>query len=188
MRRLVVFNHVSLDGYFTDANGDMSFAQNPAQDARWDEFVESNASGDGELLFGRVTYDMMASFWPTPIAAEHMPHMAERMNRYPKIVFSRTLEQVDWNNTRLVKDNLVESVRRLKTEPGPDLLIFGSGTIVSQLAQADLIDEYQVVLNPVILGAGRTMFTGLPGNQPLKLKQARAFDNGNVWLCYERAG
>jgi dihydrofolate reductase len=124
MRKLIVFNHVSLDGYFTDAQGDMSFARNDHPDAEWDAFVASNASGGGLILFGRITYELMASFWPTPFAAETMPLVAERMNNLPKVVFSRTLDEASWNNTRLVKRDLIGEIRRMKNEPGEDMVIF----------------------------------------------------------------
>src|SRR5881275_1885693 len=103
MRKLLVFNNVSLDGYFKDQNGDMSWAHN--QDPEWQSFASENASGGagGELLFGRVTYEMMLRFWPTPQAQQSLPVVAERMNNSPKIVFSKTLEHANWNNTRLVK-------------------------------------------------------------------------------------
>jgi dihydrofolate reductase len=185
MRKLIVFNHVSLDGYFTDAQGDMSFARNDNPDAEWDAYVASNASGGGTLLFGRITYEMMASFWPTPLAAQQMPLVAERMNNLPKVVFSRTLHNVSWNNTKLVKGDMTSEVRRLKQEPGEDMVIFGSGTLVSQLAREGLIDEYQIVVDPVALGKGRTMFDGIKEKLPLKLKKTRTFGNGNVLLCYE---
>jgi dihydrofolate reductase len=185
MRKLIVFNHVSLDGYFTDANGDMSFAQNTIPDAEWDAFVAGNASSGGMLVFGRVTYDLMVSFWPTPFAAESMPDVAERMNNLPKVVFSRTLEAVSWNNTKLVKGDLADEIRKMKKEEGEGMVIFGSGSIVSQLAQEGLIDEYQIVVDPVALGKGRTMFDGLKEKLPLKLKKSRTFGNGNVLLCYE---
>ena len=87
MRRLVVFNSVSVDGYFVDRNGDMSWAKNATPDAEWDAFGEENAKGGGMLLFGRITYEMMASFWPTPLAAQIDPVVAEQMNRLPKVVF-----------------------------------------------------------------------------------------------------
>jgi dihydrofolate reductase len=185
MRRLVVFNHVSLDGYFVDAHGDMSWAH--ASDPEWNAFVEENAAGGGELLFGRVTYDLMASYWPTPFARENDPLVAERMNALPKVVFSRTMEHPSWSNTRLVKGDIAAEVRKMKDEPGPDMVIFGSGRIVSQLAQAGLIDEYQVVVNPVVLGAGRTMFDRVKEKLPLKLTRTRAFGNGKVLLCYKPA-
>ena len=185
MRKLIIFNHVSLDGYFTDANGDMSFARNEVQDAEWDAFVAGNASGGGTLVFGRITYELMVSFWPTPAAAESMPDVAERMNNLPKVVFSRTLEDVSWNNTKLVKDDMTGEIRRMKKGAGDDMVIFGSGTIISQLAQEGLIDEYQIVVDPTALGNGRTMFDGIKEKLTLKLKNTRTFSNGNVLLCYE---
>jgi len=181
----VVFTQVSLDGYFVDAHGDMSWAHHDANDAEWQVFVEGNASGDALVVFGRITYELMAGYWPTPAAARDSPVVAERMNSLPKVVFSRTLEKASWNNTRLVKSDPPAEIRRLKNEPGPDMVIMGSGIIVSQLTQERLIDEYQVVVIPLILGQGRTMFEGIPERLPLKLIKTRTFGNGNVWLCYE---
>ena len=111
MRKLSVFNHISLDGYFVDKNGQMSWAK-AHQDQEWNSFVADNAKGGGELMFGRITYQMMAGFWPTPMAKEMMPEVAERMNNLPKIVFSRNLNNAEWNNTRLIKGDLVDEVRK----------------------------------------------------------------------------
>lgn len=183
MRKLAVFNHVSADGYFVDARGEMSWAHN--QDPEWNRFTSENASGGGELVFGRVTYEMMAGYWPTPAAVEAMPDVAESMNSMPKVVFSRTLHKASWRNTRLVKGDLASEVRKLKAEPGPDMVIFGSGNIVSQLTEARLIDEYQLVLNPIVLGSGRTMFEGVQESHKLTLTKTRPFSNGNVVLWYE---
>lgn len=186
MRKLAVFNHVSLDGYFVDANGDMSWAKADHQDAEWNAFVADNASGGGVLVFGRITYELMAGFWPTPFAIESMPDVAKGMNSMPKVVFSRTLDQASWNNTKLVKGDLAAEIRKMKEEPGEGLTILGSGSIISQLAQKGLIDEYQVVVNPVVLGKGRTMFESVNEKLNLKLTHTRAFNNGSVYLCYER--
>jgi dihydrofolate reductase len=183
MPKLVTYNMVSLDAYFTDANGDMSWAHK--KDPEWQAFVSENASGGGQLLFGRVTYDLMASFWPTPFAAQSNPIVVERMNSLPKIVFSRTLDKASWNNTTLVKGDLTTEVRKLKREPGPNMTIMGSGSIVAQLADAGLIDEYQIVVSPLVLGSGRTLFEGVKKQLPMKLTKSRAFGNGNVVLCYE---
>jgi dihydrofolate reductase len=185
MSRLVVFNSVSLDGYFTDQNGDMSFAHNKNIDTEWDEFVSGNARGGGVLLFGRITYQMMASFWPTPAAAQMMPVVAERMNNLSKVVFSRTMDKASWNNTRLVKTDLLGEIRRLKKESEEGMAIMGSGSIVSQLAPHGVIDEYQIVMTPHVLGKGRTMFEGMTTKLLLKLTNSRTFKNGNVLLCYE---
>jgi dihydrofolate reductase len=183
MGRLIAFEQVSLDGFFVDAAGDMSWAHK--QDAEWNAFAAGNASGGGALLFGRVTYEMMASFWPTPMAFERMPSVAEGMTRMPKWVFSRTLKQVSWVNTTLVKGDLVAEVRKLKAEPGPGIAILGSGSIVSQLTRAGLIDELQIVVNPIVLGRGRTLFEGVEQKLGLKLIQSRTFGNGNVVLYYQ---
>jgi len=187
MRKLAVFNHLSLDGYFVDMNGSMSWAKSGTKDAEWNAFVAKNAKGDGLLLFGRVTYELMASFWPTPMADQHDPVVAERMNKLPKVVFSKTLDKASWSNTRLVKGDMVAEIRKMKKEPGEDMVILGSGSIVSQLAQEGLIDAYQVVVNPIVLGKGRTMFDGVKEKLNLKLTKTRAFGNGNVFLCYEPA-
>jgi dihydrofolate reductase len=183
MRKLVVFNNVSLDGYFVDDRGDMSWAHQ--RDAEWGAFVSENASGGGVLVFGRVTYDLMAGYWPTAAALEANPVVAEHMNNLPKIVFSRTLDRASWKNTRLIKGDIVSAMKELKQEPGPDMVILGSGSIVSQLTDARLIDEYQVVLCPIALGSGRTMFEGVRERLGLTLKKTRAFGNGNVVLWYE---
>jgi len=183
MRKIHVFDHVSLDGFFTDEKADMSWAHK--RDEEWNAFAAGNAGGDGELLFGRVTYEMMAAFWPTPRAAEMMPAVAAGMNGMPKTVFSRTLDSTSWQNTHLVKGDLVAEVTRMKQQPGPDMVILGSGTIVSQLTQARLIDEYQIVLSPIVLGQGRTLFESVDRKVGLTLKKTRAFKNGNVVLWYE---
>jgi dihydrofolate reductase len=185
MRKLHVFNNVTLDGFFTDAKSDMSWAHK--QDEEWNAFASANASGQGELLFGRVTYEMMAAFWPTPQAAQMLPKVAEGMNAMRKTVFSRTLDAVSWQNTTLLKGDLVTEVKALKQQPGPDLVILGSGSIVSQLTGARLIDEYQLVVNPVVVGKGRTLFETVEGRVSLTLTRTRAFKNGNVVLWYEPA-
>ena len=183
MSKLLVFNSVTLDGYFVDKNGDISWAHK--NDPEWNAFVENNAKGESVLVFGRITYEMMASWWPTPEAMKSMPVVAERMNNLPKVVFSRTLDRASWNNTRLVKSDIAGAIRKMKKEPGSDLVIMGSGSIVAQLAQEGLIDEFQIALNPVVLGKGRTMFDGVKEKLNLKLTKTRTFANGNVFLCYE---
>lgn len=184
MPRLSVFNNVSLDGYFVDADGGISWVNKDTTDAEFNAFIAGNASGGGVLLLGRVTYEMMASYWPTPHAASNNPVVAERMNNLPKVVFSRTLTEASWSNTRLVKGGIAEEVRRMKEAPGNDMAILGSGSIVAQLTQDGLIDEYQLVVNPVVLGKGRTMFDGMKEKLPLSLINTRAFRNGNVVLSY----
>jgi dihydrofolate reductase len=185
MPKLVVYNSMSLDRFFTDANGDMSWAHK--RDPEWQAFVSDNASGGGQLLFGRVTYDLMASFWPTPLAAQANPVVVERMNNMRKFVFSRTMDKASWNNTTLLRGDAAAEVRKLKQEPGPNIVMMGSGSIVAQLADAGLIDEYQIALNPLVVGSGRTLFEGVKRKLPMKLASSRAFGNGNVVLFYQPA-
>jgi dihydrofolate reductase len=185
MQKLVVFNNITLDGYFASLNGDFSWAHSDNDDAEFNAFIAGNASGGGQLLLGRITYELMASYWPTAVAIKNDPIVAEGMNSMRKVVFSRKLDKVSWSNTKLVKGDIASEIRRMKKEPGPGMAILGSGTIVSQLASEGLIDEYQVVVNPVVLGQGRTMFDGIKEKVTLKLTKTRSFSNGKVFLCYE---
>jgi dihydrofolate reductase len=113
--------------------------------------------------------------------------VAAAMNGIPKVVFSRTLDRVSWSNTKLVKGDLVAEIRKMKDEPGPGMAILGSGSIVAQLAPESLIDEYQMMVDPVVLGKGRTMFDGIREMLTLKLTKTRTFKNGKVFFCYEPA-
>lgn len=183
MGRLVAFTNLTLDGYFSGPNRDFSWAKRNS-DPEYDAFVADNAKSGGTLILGRITYDMMASYWPTPQAAGNDPALAERMNRLPKVVFSRTLSRPSWSNTTLLKGDLPREVRKLKQTP-TDLAILGSGSIVGQLTKEGLIDEYQIVINPVVLGQGRTLFEGIVSPFALSLTKTRAFNNGNVFLCYQ---
>jgi dihydrofolate reductase len=183
MRRISMFNNVSLDGFFTDATGDMSWAHH--RDPEWDRFSSENATGKAELLFGRKTYELMASYWPTAQALEAMPTVARAMNSMRKTVFSRTLREAAWQNSRLAKGDLVETVRRMKAEAGPGLLIMGSGEIVAQLTQAGLIDSYQFVTVPLVIGTGRSLFQGVTTRPRLRLSKSRTFANGNVVSWYD---
>ena len=182
MRKLIVFNQVTLDGFFADAKGDLSWAHK--SDPEWNEFVGANASGGGMLLFGRKTYQLMASYWPTPYAMHDNAQLAQGMNALPKVVFSKTLKKATWNNTRLVKRGLSAEVRKLKEGAGDELVVLGSGTIVSQLALEGLVDEFQLVVNPLVLGKGRPLFVGLKKPLALRLLDTRRFKNGNVLMRY----
>ncbi len=183
MRRLTVFNNVTADGFFAGEGGDISWFKAPV-DAEFGAFVAGNATGEGELLFGRITYEMMASYWPTPLSAESFPILAKGMNKSRKVVFSRTLAVASWQNTKLMGGDLIDEVRRMKEGDGPGMTILGSGSIVSQLARAGLIDEYQFVVNPVVIGKGMKMFVA---PLHLRLLKTRSFGNGNVVLWYEPA-
>ena len=186
-RKLSSFLQISLDGYYSDIHGSIDFAHKPPEDKEWNRFVTSNAKGGGVLVFGRTTYEMMASWWPTPMAAQAMPEVAASMNALPKIVFSSTLDATDWENTTLVKGDAVRAMRALKAKPGPDMAILGSGKLVASLAAAGLIDSLQLVVNPVVLGGGKSVFAGLRKPLDFELVKTRKFKNGSIVLWYSPA-
>jgi dihydrofolate reductase len=184
MGRLGAFTFVTLNGYFAGPNGDISWHRHGAEENAY--AAEALKSGN-TLLFGRVTYEMMASYWPTAVATENDPTVAEGMNRADKIVFSRTLKNAAWSNTRLVKGDIGEEIRKLKQVPGRNMTLLGSGSVLTQLAELGLIDEYQVMVDPVALGAGTPVFKGIKQTLNLKLTATKAFKSGVVLLSYQPA-
>jgi dihydrofolate reductase len=187
MRTLRVFNNVSLDGYYADPRGDYGWAHAGADDPELMAFTRRNAQGENALVFGRLTYELMAAWWPTAEAAKAMPEVAQGMNAAPKFVFSRTLDRADWDNTTLFSHDPATVLERVKRTPGPDLTVLGSGTIVAQLAKAGLIDEVQLLVCPVVLGAGKSQFAEVFGQPRWRLSQSKTFANGRVFLAYGRA-
>jgi dihydrofolate reductase len=181
MGKVRVFNFVTLNGYYKGPNGDISWHRHGAEENAY--AAEALKTGS-TLLFGRATYELMASYWPTPLAVQNDPLVAAGMNNAEKIVFSRTLEQVDWNNARLVRENVAETVRKMKQHPGKDMTILGSGSIATQLAERGLIDEYQIMVDPVVLGEGTPIFKGIGHTLDLELTSTKTFKSGVVLLNY----
>ncbi len=179
VRKVIVSNLMTLDGYIARPNGDLDwFVTN---DEFFDDTPDQMDQAD-TLLYGRVTYEGMASYWPTEMAAQQNPAaIRDRMNAIAKVVFSKTLDHADWNNSRIVKGDLGEEVRRMKQQPGKDMIIFGSGQIVAALTQLGLIDIYRIFLNPVIIGSGIPMFSD---GIKLKLLSSKTLKNGVVVLEY----
>jgi dihydrofolate reductase len=184
MRKVILFNMVTLDGFFEGPNGEIDWHK---VDEEFNQFAIDQLNSVDVLLFGRVTYELMASYWPTPAATADDPIVAEKMNTMPKIVFSRTLEKAEWNNTRLVKENVVEEITRLKQQPGQDLIIFGSADLTATFIQYGLIGEYRIMVNPVVLGNGKPLFKGIKDKFNLKLLKTKTFRSGNVLLYYQPA-
>jgi len=178
---------VTLDGYYAGVDGDISWHNVTAGD-EFGEFANEQTGEFGMHIYGRVTYELMASYWPTQEALKSDPIIAPLMNNTPKIVFSKTLPEVkegpSWKNITLFKDIDPIEVNKWKTAAKKDLVIFGSGTIVQQFTNLGLIDEYRLMVNPIILGKGKPLFT-----EPLKLKllNTKIFKNGNVLLYYQPA-
>ena len=183
MGKLTVFNFVTLNGYFKGPNDDTSWHQHGNEEEG--EFAAEGAQSDSIILFGRKTYEMMAGFWPTPEAIKTMPAVAEGMNKSEKIVFSRTLKSADWNNTRIISTNIVDEVKKLKKTSKKDMTILGSGSILSQLAEAGLMDVFQFLIDPVALEEGVPIFKDIKHKLDLKLTSTRAFKSGAVLLSYE---
>ncbi len=180
MRKLFAFNMVTLDGFFEGPNGEIDWHN--ADNQEFNDFAVEQMGSMDTILFGRKTYQMMASYWPTEIAIQSDPIVADLMNRFSKVVFSRTLETVDWNNTRLIHENAGQEIRNMKMQPGKDLAIFGSADLISTVL--DEIDEHRVMVNPMLLGGGTPLFKNSPQRTRLVLAGERVFKSGNVLLTY----
>jgi dihydrofolate reductase len=181
MRKIIFQNMVTLDGFF----------EGPHQEIDWhmvdedfnNESLKINESAD-TLLFGRITYELMANYWPTEEGLRDDPRIARMMNSFQKVVFSRTLDTVDWNNSRLVKGDAAQEAARLKQLPGKDIVIFGSADLAVDLIDHDLIDEFRIFINPVVLGDGHPLFKDIKKPLKLRLVNTRVFKNGLVLLVY----
>lgn len=182
MRKVIFFNLTSLDGYFEGPDRDINWHN---VDDEFNEFASQQTGEFGAFLFGRVTYELMAGYWPTEDAKRDDPIIAELMNSLPKIVFSKTLKKVEWENTRLVKDNFVEAISKLKQEAGRDIAIFGSSDLTVTLMEQGLVDEYRIMINPIVLGSGKPVFKGIKNQTKLKLIKTKTFKSGNILLYYK---
>jgi dihydrofolate reductase len=185
MRQITSFTFLSLDGRYAGPQGDIGWHQHGAEGTALSE--QSLRSGN-TLLFGRKTFLMMQGFWPTPAASAMFPAVAAGMNGAHKMVFSRTLTKTIWPNTTLMKSDAVRSLRAMKKSAGDNLTVLGSGSLVTSLAQAGLIDEYQILLDPIALGKGVPLFNGLTRPLALTLVSSRPFTSGQVLLTYRPAG
>jgi dihydrofolate reductase len=182
-----VFNFVSLDGFFAGPNGEIDWFKDLPEDKEYADYTHSQSQSGSTLLFGRTTYEMMKSFWPTEEARKMEPEMAKVMNDSPKIVFSKTMKPVAdeqyWKNVTVLSDLSEASVKNLSARYPGGLTILGSGTIVQQLSNLRLIDVYSLAVVPVILGQGKQLFKDV---QEMKLKHAesKSFRNGVVISNY----
>jgi dihydrofolate reductase len=190
MRKIVLTEWVSLDGYSAGPNNDMGFVGesfNEEMGKYEDDFL---SSGD-TLLLGRVTYDSFSGAWPhvpdNPNASEGEKSYARKLNAMRKIVFSRTLASADWNNSSVMRDIDVDAIRKLKEEDGKNILVYGSASIVRQLTELGLIDEYEILVHPVVLGGGTALFGNVAEKCRLKLLSSTPFTSGVVLLKYARA-
>jgi len=194
-RKIVVFDRISADGYFSAADGALDWV---VPDTDLDKGAAGKLGNSDVMLFGRRTYDMFESFWPhvlkDPATApdphnpgRHTPEMralAVWINEARKIVFSTTRKDVSWANSELRRDIVPRDIEALKAQPGKTIMLFGSGSVVSRLSELGLVDEYQFVVCPVLLGGGRQLVSGMSGRLSLELLEARPFTSGNVMLRF----
>lgn len=183
MGSLHAFMFISLNGYYKGLEEDISWHRHGDEES---SFASDSMEGRKSILvFGRKTYEQMAGWWPSPQALEAIPEVAAGMNESSKLVFSNTLDEAKWENTRLVKTDMVEEIKRLKEDPNVVMTILGSGSIVAQLADAGLIDTLQIMLDPVALSAGSPIFEGVSRKLDFRLTNSRVFQSGVVLLAYE---
>ena len=180
MRRIIVSNLMSLDGFFEGPDHELDWF---LVDEEFFAYARDMLRNVDTLLFGRKTYQHMADYWPSAPAEE----IADHMNNLPKIVFSRTLQRAEWKNSTLVKSDAAAEISRLKQLPGKDMVVLGSASLASFLLQRGLIDEYRIILNPVLLGSGRPLFQDVRQRLRLKLSSTKLFGSGVVVLYYQSA-
>jgi dihydrofolate reductase len=189
MRKIIVFNLVTVDGLFAGPNGEIDWHN---YDDEMGMYSLDQMKSLGALIFGKTTYELMASYWPTPDGIKSEPDVAEIMNNIPKIVFSETLKEVKdgpiWKNVTVFHELKPEEIIKMQEQEGGDIAIFGSGTIVQQFTNLGLIDEYRLIVNPLILGNGKPLFKDIKNKLILRLINTRMFKNGNVLLCYQPLG
>ena len=179
MRKIVVGEFVSADGVMEAADQ----WQLPFQTDEMGEITERQIRDAGAFMMGRVTYEMFAGYWPTLKNNEF--GVADKMNSAPKYVVSTTLQKADWNNSTHIKSNVVEEIRKLKQQPGGDIAIIGSMKLVRSLLDADLIDEVQMLVHPIVLGKGGRLFADGGRRSDMKLADSKILSNGVVYLSYQ---
>lgn len=182
MKTLSVFNFLTLDGYYKGLNEDISWHRHGGEEA---DFASEGAQTESTLLFGRKTYEMMASYWPTEQGMKDNPGVADGMNKSQKVVLSTSLKTAAWQNTRIINKNAIAEVKKLKETGEKDITVLGSGSVVTQLADAGLVDVFQFMIDPVALGKGTPIFKDLTRLLNLTLTDSRIFSSGVVLLTYK---
>jgi dihydrofolate reductase len=177
MRKVILSMMVSLDGFFEGPNKELDWH---AWDDEMEKYADDLLSTVDAILLGRVAYQLFADYWPSA-----KDSITPKMNNLPKIVFSKTLEKVEWKNSRLVKKNIAEEVSKAKQQPGKDLVLFGGAGIASTFIKLGLIDEYRIIVNPLVLGCGKPLFKDIKDRLNLKLLKTKTFNCGNVILYYQ---
>jgi dihydrofolate reductase len=183
MRKIIAIEWLSLDGYFADSDNGTDWFVSDEQ--TWKYLLKLFSTFD-TIILGKVTYEMFAAYWPNPNPTDPNPQvLIDFMNNSQKVVFTKSLRKVEWNNSVLMKDIILEEINKIKQSLGKNIVIFGSGSIVSQLTKSGVVDEYYFLINPVFLGSGKTLFNSENAKAKLKLLDSTKFDNGNIMLHYQ---
>lgn len=186
MGKIISFMHISLDGFVAGPSGEMDWIK---IDQELFDYVGKRISKGNTALYGRVTYQMMESYWPTaadkPTATKHDIEHSKWYKQVHKVVLSRTMEGVDLPNTTIINDNISDRLNQIKQESGNEILLFGSPTATHSLIQQNLIDGYWLFVNPIILGQGIPLFVDIKQKTKLKLLSTRQFTSGVTELNYE---
>jgi len=182
MAKLISLTFISLNGFYKGVNENINWHQHGGEEAEYS--VESLKSSD-VLLFGRVTFEMMNSFWPTEMAFNSFPEVAERMNNAEKLVVTKSLKTINWKNTKIISENLTDKIVELKEASNKNITLLGSGSVLKQLAEANLIDEYQVMIDPVFIETGTPVLDKLNRDIFLELTKSRVFKSGTILLYYK---
>ncbi len=173
---------VSLDGYIEGKNKEIDWHN---VDEEYNTYAARLLDSADVLLFGKNTYQLMENYWPTREAVLNDPIIAEKMNQLTKIAFSTSLKKAKWQNTRIVSENVTEEILQLKKQSTKDIVILGSTHLVSYLTKMKLIDEFQIMINPIVLGSGTSYFIDVEEKLHLTLVKTKRFASGNVLLCYQ---
>lgn len=185
MRKITAFIFTSLNGYYQGTNGNIDWHSNGPEEI---EFAQNKLQEGKTLLFGRKTYEMMRNFWVSPMAYELFPAVALRINQAEKLVCSNTLQQTEWNNTSIISGDIIGQLKAMKETEGEDITLLGSGNLAKQLVEAELIDELELMIDPVLLGNGKTIFEGINRELHLQITEARLFrESGALLLYYTKA-
>jgi dihydrofolate reductase len=182
MKKIIAFEWLSLDGFIAGPNEETDWF---VWDKEIEKFAKEFQTSIDTMLFGRTTYEVMAAYWPTEASASEDKNITDFMNNASKIVFSKTLDKVEWNNSKLVREITPEEIEKIKEQAGKDIIIYGSGSIVSQLMKLGLLDEFQIMINPVVLGKGKPLFQNVEEKNKLNLLNTRVFKGGNVLLNFQ---
>ena len=182
MGKLIFFNMMTLDGFFEGKNKELDWHN---VDEEFNEFATEQLNSADNLIFGRKTYELMAKYWPTKQAISNDPIIAEKMNGIRKIVFSKTLDKANWENTKLFSKDITKVVSELKKKSEKNVLLLGSANLSQSLTKNGLIDLYRIMINPIILGNGNPLFTDSKNRIGLELTNIKSFKSGNILMEYQ---